>query len=105
VAKPFPRSDVEGTVYLLCIRPPLKHASHYAGWTEGPVEDRLARHLAGTGARLIRAALKAGLSVHLVRTWAGATRAFERILKKCGKKQLCPHCSGAAAMTRRRAAS
>jgi hypothetical protein len=88
----------EGTVYLLCFTGPdgrprrYRHAGHYCGWTAGPVEDRLAQHVAGQGSPLVRAVLAAGLTVQLVATWPG-TRALERRLKVGPHGvRTCPRC-------------
>jgi hypothetical protein len=82
------------TVYLLRIVPPLAHARHYIGWCEdGQEERRLARHLAGHGARLLAAAVAAGCRIVQVHTWPGAPRAFERRLKnRKDTAKWCPCC-------------
>lgn len=82
----------DGTVYLLHISPPYRHAKHYLGWTPGAVADRLAKHLKGQGARLVAVAVAAGRRVELARTWPGG-RTRERQLKRwhCSPK-LCPVC-------------
>lgn len=92
VAKPR-RENVQGTIYLLHFERPFKHARHYLGWTEGPVEERIADHRSGRGARLTAVVSEAGIKFSVVKTWAG-TRALERRLKCRGKTALCPVCSG-----------
>ncbi|MGH2949331.1 MAG: endonuclease [Solirubrobacteraceae bacterium] len=87
----------DGSGYLLHFEPPLKHARHYLGYVHGGVENiesRLAYHLAGQGSRLVRAAVKAGCEVRLVRTWHPFDRDTERQLKnrKCTPR-LCPVCT------------
>ena len=62
------------TLYLIHIEPPYKHAKHYLGVTRGDrsVDDRLAEHRAGRGARLCRAAVGAGCTLVLARVWLNA---------------------------------
>ena len=75
------RRNVPGTVYLLHLDPPYKHARHYLGFAEaGHLDARLADHDAGRGARLLAVAREAGCTWRLVRTWDG-TRALERAIK------------------------
>lgn len=86
------RRNVQGRVYLLCIRPRYRHAGHDLGWSEHP-DRRAAADLRGAGANLVRVALAAGCQVRLVATWPG-TRAEERRLKHCGgRARFCPACS------------
>jgi hypothetical protein len=73
------RRDVAETDYLLHFDPPYRHARHYLGWTEH-LEQRLARHQAGGGARLMTVITDAQITWRLARTWEG-TRAAERRLK------------------------
>jgi predicted GIY-YIG superfamily endonuclease len=81
-----------GTVYLIHFEPPFRHAKHYLGYCDGPVEDRLARHNAGHGARLTRAAVRAGCRLVLARTWEGDRDRERQIHRwKCGPKN-CPVC-------------
>jgi predicted GIY-YIG superfamily endonuclease len=83
---------VPGTVYVLHLDPPYKHAGHYVGWTATDVQGRLATHLAGRGSPLIRAAVAAGAQVELADTMPGS-RALERRLKRWHKtSQFCPVC-------------
>lgn len=86
------RKAVAGTIYLLHFSAPYCHAKHYLGWTEGPIEERLARHSAGQGARLLEVITAAGLTFELTRTWEG-TRELERQLKNRHEApRLCPLC-------------
>jgi hypothetical protein len=82
------------TVYLLKIDPPLAHARHYIGWCEdGQEAKRLARHIAGHGAKLLAAAVAAGSKILPVHTWPGADRRFERKLKnRKDTAKWCPCC-------------
>jgi predicted GIY-YIG superfamily endonuclease len=57
-------------------------ARHYLGYClDGEVERRLRQHNAGSGARITAAAVAAGLTLVLVRTWPG-DRKRERSLKR-----------------------
>jgi hypothetical protein len=57
-------------------------ARHYLGYClDGEVQRRLHQHLAGTGARITAAAVAAGLTLVLVKTWPG-DRKRERSLKR-----------------------
>lgn len=87
-------------VYLLHFVPRFKHAGHYLGWADD-IGERLKEHRAGRGARLTKAASKAGCLLRLVRVWDGENREFERSLKGRGKTgkahtgtlaRLCPEC-------------
>lgn len=71
--------DSGGTVYLLHLDPPLKHARHYTGWTSN-LGQRLDAHRAGRGARLMEVVKEAGGSFTLARTWPGS-RNRERAIK------------------------
>jgi len=85
----------EGTVYLLHFARPYRHARHYLGYAED-LERRLARHRAGTGARLLEVISEAGITWRLVRTWSGS-RTLERQLKgRHSGVRLCPLCRGVA---------
>lgn len=82
------------TVYLLHFSRPLAHARHYIGYTKDGLEERLVRHRAGHGARLVAAAIATGITVTLARAWHGAPRKWELTLKaKGGATALCPVCS------------
>lgn len=85
------RRDVAGTVYLLHFNQPYGHAPHYLGWTEH-LEQRLARHHTGGGARLMAVITDAQITWRLAQTWEG-TRAVERRLKnRGGHAWICPIC-------------
>lgn len=82
-----------GTVYLLHLDPPYKHAAHYLGWTgPGNLGHRLAHHAAGTGANLLLYAAKAGGTWTLARTWAGDRHLERRIKRRGGLRRCCPVC-------------
>jgi hypothetical protein len=78
-------------VYLIHFDRRYAHAAHYLGWTED-LADRLSRHHAGNGARLMAVITDAGIGWTLARTWPG-TRALERRLKaRGGHARNCPVC-------------
>ena len=86
-------------VYLLHFDTPLKHARHYLGFADN-VDERLERHRAGNGSRLMAVIAEAGITWQLVRTWTG-DRKFERLLKsRRNAPKLCPICAGEAANRR-----
>jgi hypothetical protein len=83
-------------VYLIHFERPYRHARHYLGFVDGDEEAldrRLARHRAGTGARLIDVIQRAGIGWELARTWPDATRVDERKMKKSSHaSKRCPVC-------------
>jgi predicted GIY-YIG superfamily endonuclease len=90
-------------VYLLHFDTPLCHARHYIGYA-GDIENRLALHRAGGGARILAVCKERGITWRLVRTWPG-TRQTERALKrqKHGPR-LCPVCNPAVEQNHKRRA-
>jgi predicted GIY-YIG superfamily endonuclease len=83
-----------GTIYLLHFARPYRHARHYLGFAED-LEQRLAQHRAGRGARLVQVVLGAGIGFEVARTWKGDRR-LERRLKnqRNAPARLCPICRG-----------
>jgi predicted GIY-YIG superfamily endonuclease len=80
-----------GVVYLLHFDRPYRHAAHYTGWTSN-LDERLAAHAAGRGARLLAVITAAGIGFTLARTWPGP-RSRERALKnQGGAARRCPLC-------------
>jgi hypothetical protein len=78
-------------VYLLHFTEPYHHARHYLGWSRR-LMPRLLAHLTSQGSPLVAAAIEAGITVRLARTWAGG-RATERALKRRKHHRLvCPLC-------------
>ena len=81
-----------GVIYMLCFTQPYRHARHYVGWTED-LFDRLDRHAAGRGARLVEVITQAGIGFTLVRICEG-TRRRERAIKHAGGAvRYCPACT------------
>jgi hypothetical protein len=82
-----------GTVYLLHLDPPYKHARHYLGWASaGNLGYRLAHHAAGSEANLLLHAAKAGGSWRIARTWAGDRHLERRLKRRGGAARVCPVC-------------
>lgn len=82
-----------GTVYLLHLDPPYKHARHYIGWASpGNLAHRLGHHAAGSGANLLRVVAEAGGTWTVVRTWAGGRDLERRIKRRGGAARVCPTC-------------
>lgn len=77
-------SDLRGFVYILRFSHPLgsiRHrAQYYIGWTLD-VEERLAEHRAGRGAKITAAAVERGYHLELVAVIPNMTRQDERRLK------------------------
>jgi predicted GIY-YIG superfamily endonuclease len=83
------------TVYLLHFDRPYCHARHYLGFA-CDLDQRIARHRAGDGARLVEVAAAAGIGFVVARTWPG-DRTLERSLKRRkASPRLCPICRGHA---------
>jgi hypothetical protein len=89
-------------VYLLHFDRPYRHARHYLGWCRaGRLDERLAEHRAGRGARLMAVIKDAGIGFELARTWPGP-RALERRLKNChNTPRKCPLCGVTPRLMRR----
>jgi predicted GIY-YIG superfamily endonuclease len=78
--------------YLLHFDRKIHGAQHYLGYSVH-ITRRLRQHLHGAGARLVRQALRAGITVELVRVWTTDDRKQERALKKTRTpKSYCPKC-------------
>ena len=80
-----------GTIYLLHLDKPYKHARHYTGWTDD-LAGRLARHAAGDGARLLAVVHAAGITWQLARTWEGPRARERQIKRQGGASRHCPLC-------------
>lgn len=81
-------------LYLLHFDPPYRHAGHYLGYADD-IDRRVAVHFAGgsKSSPLVRAALAAGSTVTLARTFPRGSRTFERRLKNAGGlSRHCPVC-------------
>ncbi len=79
-------------VYLLHFERAYRHARHYLGYAQN-LEERLQRHRAGNGARLIQVIRAAGIDFVVARVWSDGDRHLERRLKRWHKtRSLCPMC-------------
>lgn len=94
--KKYPRSDKRCTVYLFHFSRPFGHAMHYVGATFRDVEERIAEHKRGHGARLTKLVIEAGIELILARVWHDVPRYFELKLKSRGKREVCPICKALA---------
>ncbi len=79
--------------YLLHFSEPYRHARHYLGSTTD-LDQRLAGHRSGGGARLIEVITAAGIDFVLVRTWPGGRQRERQLKKEGGRSRLCPICCG-----------
>ena len=84
-----------GIVYLICFDRKYHHARHYLGFCEdGNLEKRMDAHMMGSGSKLLRAVVEAGIGWKVVQLWEG-DRSFERKLKRRKNSgKLCPCCRG-----------
>jgi predicted GIY-YIG superfamily endonuclease len=81
-------------VYLLHLERPYKHAAHYVGFAKR-LDERLAHHANGTGARFLQVVRAAGIGWIQACVWPNADRAFERKLKNTHNvARYCPRCQG-----------
>jgi predicted GIY-YIG superfamily endonuclease len=85
----------EGTVYLLHFARPHRHARHYLGYADN-LEQRLARHRAGSGARLLSIIAAADIDWRLVRTWSRTRTTARRLQGRPSGVRRCPRCRGVA---------
>ena len=85
-------STDSGTVYLIHLDTPYKHARHYLGWTTN-LDARLHAHRTGHGARLMEVITAAGITWRLVRTWPGGRDRERAIKNRHEAPRLCPECS------------
>ena len=84
-------AELTGTIYLLHLETPYKHARHYLGFSTH-LKARLEHHRNGTGARFMQVVTEAGIPWCVARKWQG-TRYDERRLKnRHNSAQLCPIC-------------
>lgn len=88
-------------VYLLHLNRKFKHAQHYLGTTSN-LNERIARHRAGRGSAMLRAAANAGIGFKLARKWPHSSFLTEQKLKAIPRKKLCPLCAGRKALLKGR---
>jgi len=95
--------DMVGTegVYIVHLDACLSHARHYVGWAKD-IYERIQSHLLQTGARILAAAVREGITMQATRIWPGADRLFERNLKRGGNVAMhCPLCADEYRVRRR----
>lgn len=96
--RPLINAQSEGWCYLLHLARPLGNlanaraqAQHYVGFALN-LDERIAEHLAGEGAKITRAAVAQGIAIELVACWR-APLAFEKQIKRRKEApRLCPIC-------------
>lgn len=78
-------------LYLLHFDPRYRHAGHYLGFAED-INARVRQHVTGSrkASPLVSAAVGAGCTVTLARTWPEGDRTLERRLKR--HHQIARHC-------------
>lgn len=87
------------TVYLIHFDRALKQARHYLGYVApDSLSERIDRHKAGNGARLLAECNRQGIGYHVVQSWvfktAIAARDFERKMKRRkNSPRYCPVCN------------
>lgn len=80
-------------VYLIHFKSKLHHAEHYLGFVERNLSQRVKKHRANRGAKLLAALNRLGIPWEVVRVWPDGDRTFERKLKNRKKSRcLCPVC-------------
>ncbi|HYU74203.1 MAG TPA: hypothetical protein VEL31_16150, partial [Ktedonobacteraceae bacterium] len=89
--------QAEYYVYLIHFTTPYKHARHYLGSTCF-LDERLAAHANGSGARLMEVVSQAGITWELARLWPCESEPEMRQLEKYYKHrhnsgQICPSCN------------
>ena len=97
-------ATTEGEIYIFCFHRPLGNlanpraqAKHYCGFAED-FDARMAKQLAGKGAKLVAAAMAQGIPYDVFH-WP-ACLAVEKLLKKSHRLSLyCPRCCAAAGRT------
>jgi predicted GIY-YIG superfamily endonuclease len=88
-------------VYLLHFDVRYRHAGHYTGFCEDSrLEERLAEHRSGRGARLLEVVTAAGITFTLARTWDGDRKKERRLKKRGGASRHCPICREATRTAR-----
>ena len=84
------------TVYLLHFAQPIapgRHtAQHYLGFTDD-LEQRLADHRAGRGARLTEVAKERGIPFYVVGLWPGGRDVESALKRQHNGRRLCPICN------------
>lgn len=88
-------------IYLIHFGEAFHHARHYIGSTDD-LAERLKRHAAGQGARLMQVITDAGISWAVARTWEGDRKLERRLKRRKNAPNICPLCAGREALRRAR---
>jgi putative endonuclease len=87
------------TVYLLHFSQPIGdlsnprgQAQHYLDYTDN-LAERLERHRAGNGARIMEVVEERGIGWELVRTWEGGRDVEWKLKRRHNSRKLCPICT------------
>jgi predicted GIY-YIG superfamily endonuclease len=86
-------------IYLIHFGEAYRHARHYIGSTDD-LAERLKRHAAGQGARLMEVITAAGISWAVARTWSGDKKLERKLKSRKNAPTLCPFCAGESALRR-----
>jgi len=78
-------------LYILHFSEPYKHAKHYVGFTDD-FNSRMASHRNGTGARLIKVILEAGIDFEAFPISSGDRKAERKIKNQKNAARFCPKC-------------
>jgi predicted GIY-YIG superfamily endonuclease len=78
---------------LIHFAKPYHHAQHYLGCTKN-ISLRMAKHEAGTGARLIQVIQAHGIRWEVVRQWVGGRELELKLKAFKNSRRLCPICRG-----------
>lgn len=90
-----PNTGVMGTVYMLHFNRPVRHARHYRGWAHvDKLDERLAHHAAGTGAKLTALAVRLGIGWQVALTMPGDKHLERKMHNVGGAAKICPICKG-----------
>lgn len=80
-------------IYVIHFDQPLAHANHYIGYCEdGRLDERIARHRAGNGAKILAALNRLDITYRIVHTLPGTRDDERRIKNRKNAKRLCPIC-------------
>jgi predicted GIY-YIG superfamily endonuclease len=80
------------TIYLIHFATAYKQARHYLGSTDD-LAERIERHRAGNGARLMEVITTAGIQWEVVRTWKGSRKDERKLKNQHNTPRLCPVCN------------
>lgn len=80
-------------IYILHFSRPLFHARHYIGYTGfDDLEIRMKRHLSGRGAKIMKAAVEAGITFEIAAILPGDRTEERRLHRLNNTAKICPLC-------------